>query len=147
MPGTARMVLQGSREGCDGEALIRSDILNKVALVKWPCGPEPGQAHSGSRDRERASRAEDSTTRLLPSDALQLLPLVFSSTHHVNSIWKLTFMLSQEVFTGLWNDSRLTLYVPTFYEHPIEILLPQLPECWHYRQTLPWSQGVSFHIL
>ena len=26
--------LQGSREGCDGEALIRSDILNKVALVK-----------------------------------------------------------------------------------------------------------------
>lgn len=147
MPGTARMVLQGSREGCDGEALIRSDILNKVALVKWPCGPEPGPAHSG-RQRQRVSRLGQKTPRLnCSSDALQRLPLVFSFTHRVNSIWKLTFMLSQEAFTGLWNNSWLTLYVPTFYEHPIEILLPQLPECWHYRQTLPWSQGVSFHIL
>lgn len=120
---------------------LKQSRLSQVTL--WT----RAQAGALGQQRQRASRAEDSTTRLLPSDALQLLPLVFSSTHHVNSIWKLTFMLSQEVFTGLWNDSRLTLYVPTFYEHPIEILLPQLPECWHYRQTLPWSQGVSFHIL
>lgn len=55
MPGTARMVLQGSREGCDGEALIRSDILNKVALVKWPCRPKPGQAETEGVSGRRLS--------------------------------------------------------------------------------------------
>lgn len=56
MPGTARRVLQGSREGCDGEALIRSDILNKVALVKGPCGPKPGQARWGRRRQRLGQR-------------------------------------------------------------------------------------------
>lgn len=90
---------------------LKQSRLSQVTL--WPRARAGalGQAHS-DRQRQRTSRAEDSPTRLLPNDALQLLLLVFVFTHHVNNVWKLTFMLSQEAFTGLWNDSRLTLYVP-----------------------------------